>query len=227
MSGSFPHYQLEETRAFRDNALRNCTIRMRAALLLAACATTLWAQGPTHPLRTYTAPDGAFAFRYSDQLLNCEQNPGQNCSAYHSVCDGSVGQDQTSMVCFAYPRNNYTNTQAFEAATFSIEVINHGARDKDCLAMPSEQAYLTRRGNRTIRGVLFVVYEFVEGGMNQRVDGVVYRTFHRGKCYQLGINVATANAGVFDPPVREFTKNDRHEVNRRLEQARDSFQFLK
>jgi hypothetical protein len=164
---------------------------MGAALSLVASATTLGAQGPAHPLRMYTAPDRAFAFRYSGELINCEQDPDptHNCSAYHPVCGVipgfGIGQDQTSVVCLAYPRNKHTSTPTFEAATFSIEVSNPGAKDKDCSATPAQEAYLKRRGTRTIRGVVFAAYSFVQAGTNQRVNGVVYRTFHKGKCYQL------------------------------------------
>jgi hypothetical protein len=39
--------------------------------------------------------------------------------------------------------------------------------------------------------------------------------------------VATANAQTYDPPERELLKDDWREVRGRLEQARDSFRFLK
>jgi hypothetical protein len=220
-------------------ALRRRDARLPGVLFLVVCAATLWAQRPTHPLKKFTAPDGAFTFRYSGQLIRCElkkqgtgdgyywDDPGEMCAAYHPVCDGSVYQDHTPIVCLAYPRNKFTNTAAFEAATFSIEVMNNAATEKDCLAMPFDQALGARQSTTTIHGVSFAVFEFGEGGMNQSVSGHVYRTFHVGKCYQLGINVATAQAQVFDPPARDLTKSDWHEVNGRLEQARDSFQFVK
>jgi hypothetical protein len=63
--------------------------------------------------------------------------------------------------------------------------------------------------------------------MNQSTVGDVYRTFHKGKCYQLGVNVATANVDTDDPPQRELTDADLREVNGTLEQARKSFRFLK
>ena len=206
-----------------------------AILLLMTCATTSWAQSRQDSLKTFTSPDGAFAFRYSRQLIHCqhkEQGPGdgywipaENCVAYHPVCDGVVGQDNTAIACFAYPRNRFTDTSAFEAATFSVEIVNRLVTEKDCLSGPADQMFL-RRPPVEIHGVSFVVFKFGEAGMNQSVGGELYRTFHREKCYQMGINVAMANAQTFDPPARDLTKADRREVNRQLERARDSFRFL-
>lgn len=55
----------------------------------------------------------------------------------------------------------------------------------------------------------------------------MYRAFHGGRCYQLGVNVATANAQTFDPPAKEFANEDRRAVRSRLDAARASFRFLK
>jgi hypothetical protein len=65
------------------------------------------------------------------------------------------------------------------------------------------------------------------GAMNQFLETHAYRTFHKGKCYQLGINVATANPKVYEPPARDLTAADWREVNGTLEQALKSFRSLK
>jgi len=80
-----------------------------------------------------------------------------------------------------------TNTPAFEAATFSVEIVDHNATRESCLTENSE-ADEER------------VFEILTGAMNQLLDAHAYRTYHTGKCYQLGINVATANATVYEPP---------------------------
>jgi hypothetical protein len=85
-----------------------------------------------------------------------------------------------------------------------------------------------KQGTTRIHGVSFAAFEFGEGGMNQGVDVELYRTFHSGKCYQLGINFATANNPEdFDPPIRTLTEKDENEINGRLEEDRKSFRFLK
>jgi hypothetical protein len=207
-----------------------------SAFFLMAGAVTSWAQLPDR-LETFTAPDGTFTFRYSNLLIHCQQKaqgtgdgyywtPTDTCAAYHPVCDGEAGQDSTAVACFAYPRNKFTNTGAFDAATFSVEIVNLVVTEKGCLSGPADQIFVPRR-HLTIHGVSFAVFEFGEAGMNQSVSGHVYRTFHLGKCYQMGINVATASAQFFDPPERDLTKADWAEVNGRLERARDSFRFTK
>jgi len=213
------------------------TFRLFGALFLGVCATTSWAQRPREQEKKFTAPDGTFAFRYPNLLIQCELKkqgsgdgyfwtPPENCAAYHPVCDGDTGEDSTAIACFAYPRNRYTDSAAFEAATFSVETVDRVLTKKGCLSGPADQIFVPR-SPVTIHGVSFAVFDFGEGGMSQSVGGSIYRTFHQGKCYQMGINVATASAQAFDPPAREITKRDWHKINGRLEQARDSFRFLK
>lgn len=237
MAHSALHPHLHRSESLRCHPIDSYAIKLLGVLCLVACGTTVWAQRPTDSLKTFTAADGGFAFRYSNQLIACEQkeqgsgggfywSPPENCAAYFPVCDGDTGQDYTAIACFAYPRNRFSDTGVFEAATFSVEIVNQIATEKDCLAGPQD-AIFRRKPNATIHGVSFAVFEFGEAGMNQGVSGDIYRTFRRGKCYQLGINVATANAQTFDPPERELTKTDWREIDGRLERARHSFRFLK
>jgi hypothetical protein len=187
-------------------------------------------------LQTFTSPDGSFQFEHSDLLIHCEQRaqPGgyawiQNeCVAYFPTCDEGIGLDQktTIIACFAYPRNKHTNTGAFEAATFSVAGVDSAADEKSCLSPPLDQ--LDRRvGTTSLGGIDYVAFETGEAGMNQHVSANVYRTLHGTKCYQLTIAAAGANAEVFDPPERKLTKEDWAEVHSKLNQARDTFRFLK
>jgi len=217
---------------------------VKVRILLALCAVVFpafaWAQGGTAKegsqtaLKTFVSPDGSFRFTYAAFLIRCELQQqaggyvwaGDKCSAYHPVCDGETGPGITPIACIAYPRNKFTDTDAFEAATFSVETVNGINTAEKCVADPVE-GLSERRGTLDIYGVSFTVFEFGEAGMNQAVTGHIYRTFRGGKCYQLGINAASATAEVFDPPARKLSKADWQEINGRLEQARDSFEFLK
>jgi hypothetical protein len=186
---------------------------------------TLLAQNAT---KAFTADDRTFTFRYWDQLIDCEQNKDRDdCSSYQGVCDELIAHEQhtRSIACFAYPRDRFKNTPTFQAATFSVEIVEN-LNEKSCLVGPTD-GETKERSTTTIQGVRFAVFEFGEGEMNQDTSGEAYRTFHRGKCYQLGVNTATIKAGVFDPPVRDLTDADWDEIQKRLEQARKSFLFLK
>jgi hypothetical protein len=115
---------------------------------------------------------------------------------------------------------------AFEAATFSLETMDRITTEKDCLSGPPDEIFVGRSSVK-IQRTAFAAFEFGDGRMSQAVGGHIYRAFHGGKCYQLGINQATASAQTFDPPARELTKGDWLQVEYGLEQARDSFRFLK
>lgn len=188
--------------------------------------------------KIFTDPDGGFSFRYSNQLIHCEQKKQQvgggyywtevnTCVSFAGVCDDLIGQqeNQTSKACFGYPRNKFTQSPTFASATFSVEIVDHDATEKSCLAGPPEDA--DKHGTAVIHGTSFAVFETGAGGMNQDTEADIYRTFHEGKCYQLGVNRATIQDGVFDPPVRELSDADWREINGTLEQARKSFRFLK
>jgi hypothetical protein len=52
--------------------------------------------------------------------------------------------------------------------------------------------------------------------------------FHDQKCYEVGIQEINATAGAYDPgTIKEFTKHDAGKVRDRLQQALDSFVFLR
>ena len=189
-----------------------------------------WAQSDT---KTFTAPDGAFSFRYWNNLVRCKQlegeyawDPPEICMAYVPVCDDLQGRErQTSVACFAYPRNKFTDTPAFEAATISVEVVDDRNTEKKCRDDPNSTE--EPAGTVRINGVSFAVFEGGDSGTGQSTEGHIYRTFHRGKCYQLGINVATSDVTTNEPPVRELKQSDLNEVQGKLQQAVNSFRFLK
>lgn len=234
------HEERKAARAVRSEFWSRSTAI--SALLLSfvffvASSSRSWGQHPADSVKTFPAPDGSFSFRYSIQLIQCQQKkqdvgdgylwvPTENCAAYFPVCDGEVAQESTAISCFAYPRNKFTNSDAFEAATFSVETMDRITTEKDCLSGPPDQIFVGQSRVK-IQGAAFAAFEFGEAGMSQGVDRHIYRAFHSRKCYQLGINEATASAQTFDPPARELTKDDWRQVEGRLEQARDSFQFLK
>ena len=206
-----------------------------------AIAGVVFAQKAASPtasaLKVYTSPDAAFRFTYPGLLIHCEKRPQgagyvwvqKECAAYFPACDETLSLElskKKATVCLAYPRNQHTNSDTFEAATFSVAQIEE-ARDRSSCTLPKLDQIDRKKPGAKIGGVEFSAFETGEGGMNQGVTAEIYRTFHADKCYELTIAVVTANAGAFDPPARELTKADWDEVNHRLDQARDSFHFLK
>jgi hypothetical protein len=213
-------------------------MRTVAALWLVALSAGMQVQNPqpANPLKIFTAPDGTFQFQYSDALIVCEARrqesggylwvPAEHCMAYHPVCDALTPEQYEAIACLAYPRNKFTASPAFEAATFSVEIIKEVPTAKACAVRPDGDTF-TLQPPIKIQGVSFTVFKLGEWGMSQNTTGTLYRTFHNGQCYQLGINDGRSTAWADTPPWRDMTEHDWTEINRVLEQARDSFRFLK
>ena len=79
----------------------------------------------------------------------------------------------------------------------------------------------------TINHVVYKTFEIVDNWMSGGQSGPAYRTFHRGKCYELGIQNVFSRAEYDPGTVKEFTKKDSSEVEGRLRQPLNSFVFLK
>jgi hypothetical protein len=79
----------------------------------------------------------------------------------------------------------------------------------------------------TINHVNFKTFEIGDNWTGHGQIGPAYRTFYNGKCYELGIQNVFSRAEYDPGTVKEFTKKDSSEVERRLRQALNSFVFLK
>ncbi len=189
--------------------------------------------------RTFTSPDSAFEFKYPDLLVRCTAQhqptggvwwtPQESCEAYSPVCDDPGIQGSSTTVCFAYPKAEFKDHPGFEAAAFSVAEVKEATTEKSCLNGSPNWA-LDPRGSgnsASIQHVSFKVFEISDAGMGNYLDAHVYRNFHRNSCYELSIRIATANEANFDPPIKKLTQQDRNEVKGRLEQALESFAFLK
>lgn len=188
---------------------------------------------------TYTSPDRRFQFKHSEVLVPCtepDRDEGKrggwypdSCRGYIPVCDDRGIAESNTLVCFAYPKAKFEGYPTFEAATFSVAVIETARTERQCFSELLDDAIDKPRAPKVerINGVRFRVFQIGTGAMNQDVDGREYRSYHRGSCYQLSIRTETASAAVFDPGVKELSKTDWVEVNGRLEECLRSFRFLK
>lgn len=225
-------------QAFRDCALPGARRILGAIFLIAAVATS-WAQRPPDTLKTFTAADRVFQFKYSDALIHCQRQTQEDgddffwtpasCTAYIPICDDQGSQGNLTIACFAYSKDQFQEKLAFGGAAFSVEMVTKVAGEKDCLSASPGWVVDEKDsgGTITINGVHFKIFEVDGVGTSHSMDGRLYRTFHGKQCYQLSIRWMMTNQSVFDPEVKSFTKSDWDVVNRRLEQARDSFRFLK
>lgn len=132
------------------------------------------------------------------------------------------------MACFAYPKANFRDNPRFVAASFFVSEIKSAKTEKICL-QGSPDWLLTSPTSETvtINHVPFKTFEIGDNWAGGGQSGPAYRTFHNGKCYELGIQTVYSRAEFDQGAVKEFSKKDWTEVDSRLKQALNSFVFLK
>jgi hypothetical protein len=111
-----------------------------------------------------------------------------------------------------------------EAATFSGEVLD--IAEKECLSVDPDSTAWNSRAT-TFAGAPASTFEFGDGGLGNSMVGRGYRIYHKERCYQLGVAIGTGTVAAYDPSVRDLSESDVKEIKAKLEQARESFRFLK
>jgi hypothetical protein len=235
----------------RDEGIKKPQVEaldMKKLSIFLVCGLTAATYAQTS-LKTFTGPDGAFRFQYSDILVNCipaqkaasstesdtsainSQPPvlsaPESCLPQGSFCSGP-GSDARPLACFAYPKERFKDKPLFVSATFFVSEIQNARSENMCLKGSSNWLVIKAEEQpTTINHTRFKTFEIGDNWTGGGQDGPVYRAFHHNKCYELGIQTFTSR-GEYDPGTfKEFTKQDWSEVDSRLEQALHSFVFLK
>jgi hypothetical protein len=209
---------------------------MKTLIALCLCGLSIPLPAQT-TLRTFTGSDGTFQFKHSDVLVDCtavgkqENGSGssvpESCTNQGAICDGP-GSEGSPMACFAYPNEKFKDKPHFVAATFFVSEIQSAKTEQVCLkGSPNWYVINSKAGTTTINHVAFKTFEIGDNWTSGGQSGPAYRTFHNGKCYELGIQTAISRAEYDPGTVKEFTKKDRSEVEGRLRQSLNSFVFLK
>lgn len=204
---------------------------MKSLIALCLCGLTLGLHAQM--LKTFNSPDGLFRFKYSAILVDCMPTlTGAEvptsilsaCTSQPRMCDDGEGTGNT-IACFGYPKERFKDKPTFIAATFFVAEIDDAKTEKICL---EGSQYWKMAGSTTINGVSFVVFNGGEkkwpGGSQ---GGPIFRAFHDGKCFELGLKAAMEHGGDDPEALKKFTKQDDDEVKSRLKQALDSFRFTK
>lgn len=158
------------------------------------------AQSPP-ALNVFTNPDGAFQFSYPEnyELLFGERilKATQGRHVGFPVCDFSQ-----ALVCVIYPIERLANDK-LEAAGLSLNVAPGVPSESDCLeytdrfARPNNE--VSQPSPFTIKGRVF---QHASG--QRRMDGHsqssdLYRTFQKGRCYELRIEVSLSDENTARP----------------------------
>jgi hypothetical protein len=179
----------------------------------------------------FTSTDGTFYFEYPTSFARCGRNPNQpdrwgpdeSCEAFIPVCSDYSGQSDGTVTCIAYPAERMKGTH-FQAAAFSVSELK-AATTAECLRVGEPPPHVGSVHKETVNGVTFTVTETDGVETGNLMDGYVYRSFHREKCYELDIRIAYSNHVYADPGTR---KNfDVEVVHHPLKQVLDTFKFVK
>ena len=190
---------------------------------------------PAQTLKTYESADGVFRFKYSKILIDCSPLLTQGradssvmdaCTSQDPVCNDGGG-DARTIACFAYPKEKkfQDKNPHFIAAAFFVADVPALKTEQSCLQKsPNWMVTGTRTTMR--RGVHFTVFEIGDNWLSGSQWGPIYRTFH-GKCYELGQQTAMAHGGYDDDAMKKINKQDMQDVDTKLKQALQSFEFVK
>jgi hypothetical protein len=185
-------------------------------------------------LKTYESADGTFRFKYSKILIDCSPLLTQGkadssvmdaCMSQGSVCDDGGG-DAKTIACFAYPKDKFQDKPTFIAATFFVAEAPGLNTEQACL-QKSPNWMVTGTRTATINGVHFRVFEIGDSWTSGSQGGPIYRVFHGGKCYELGLQTAMVNGGYDDEVMKKFTKQDAEDIHSKLKEVLHSFEFSK
>ena len=211
---------MREASSFLRVTILFCT----TLVSLAVCSAQQESQpnSQLHGRRTFVSSEGVFRFTYPPRcVLNTDKN---NAGAtYIPVCsEGSA--------CVVLPHSAYEGTN-LEAASFQEREISDATTERACLTSPMrtedipEFSVPAKEPRRIINGVGFLhgVSSGVAAGHSIATD--LYRAFHKGRCYELSINIGLVSLGAFDPgTIKEFSDK---RVENELTTILDSFRFLK
>ena len=203
------------------------------ALLLTCVPLLMNAQESTHRAkRSFASADGTFRFEYSDSLVPCRRDshqpdrwlPDDSCEAFTPVCSNFSCDSVGTVACIAYPAEELKDTN-FQAAAFSVNELKRVSTEPQCLEVEEPPPHVGTPSYQTVNGVKFRVTETAGLATGNFLDGYVYRTFHKRRCYELDIRVAFSNSANYDPgTLKNF---DSKKVKRNLKAVLASFKFLR
>jgi hypothetical protein len=204
---------------------------MKIVIALCLCGLTTVVSAQTQKI--FTGPEGLFRFKYSEILVDCIPMLTQDkapsaldaCVSQDPVC-GVGGDAARTIACFGYPKTEFKEKPTFIAAMFFVAEIPVARTEKDCLR-GSPNWLVSKTGRTTVNGVSFEVFRTEDNWLGGGQSVEIYRTFHGGRCYELGLQTVMGGGG-YDPEViQRFTPRDQKEIETRMKEPIRSFQFAK
>lgn len=210
--------------------MKRSTLWFMAAMILPHLCGLVGRLSAEDEVQTFTSDEGKFEFRHWRSLIQCptthdgstgNKTAPDSCTSQGDLC----GSEATTYVCYAYPKDRFKDKLSFSGAAFFVADVAAAKTSESCAA-GSPDWQVSTSDTRTINGVTFKRFLISDAWTAHEKTGEIYRTFHSGKCYELGIGQVLTNPAVFDPgTTREFTKQDQTEVDHRLHQMLETFRF--
>jgi hypothetical protein len=190
----------------------------------------------------FKSPDGTFAFRYPSSLVLCKpqyEKPTPDTSISNENLEPRlVGWTPDS--CGAYmaicPTNEVTGTDTrplhpeanFSGGAFSVSEIFDATTERDCLQFDRLTTDPKKARWQRIEGIKFRTNRGAEAGLGNGLLRDIFLTFHKGKCYDIEIRMASVLSTPFDPETyKKMEFKEYTGVEREFRSILRSFRFLK
>jgi hypothetical protein len=188
---------------------------------------------------TFVSPDDVFQLTYSKELVHCERDirsgehhtswsPEDSCMAMFPICDDEGVQGAVTIACFAYPRDEMKADLTFEGAAFFAGEVKGAITEKVCLARAPNWTPGLESKIVKINGIKFMDFSVAGVSGGSGIGGDLYRTFHSGKCYQLGrLYAGMTDRTMNDGTSLEIMERQWKHMDGLFDQIQNSFKFLR
>jgi hypothetical protein len=142
------------------------------------------------------------------------------------VCEDQDLPAGSAVACLAYVGDEFSEKVAFGAGALFVAQVQMASTENSC--RQGQPGWIPQStGNSTMAGEQAAQFRSEDRWMMHYRESVIYRVFHRGKCYEIGIQRVHNSTAPYDPGTfKEFTPQDEATVQRRLGQALQTFRFL-
>ncbi len=181
----------------------------------------------------FISADSTFQFSYPSNFQICKAgNMGPCEKSFIPACDSDA------LICVVYPTEAFAGN-GLEAAAFQISEIHDNRQEMtaDVCATPyppkteagvsewPEFMISAKHPTEMIDGVLFVHGTIGDGATSHWHSVDLYRTFHRGRCFELALSEAGTDPGVSDPPEKPLSLQQQKSLDAGLSRILHSFRF--
>lgn len=168
-------------------------------------------------LQLYTDAQIGFLLYYPEGVTPIEDRGRMAELGYIPVCDPEL-----SIVCFPYGKEDDAGTN-FESAAFSVGIRGKITKESECLVPQDGEAAV---GAVMINDSVFASFRYGSAATSHRLEGMHYRHFRDGRCFELSTRIASTVFEVWEPgSIEEFTAADRRTVQDVLDRMLTSFRF--